>query len=128
MTNEHYLTVSYFVVAFVSLGFGVAAYRVLRTPFSGITEAVGGKTHLSTWKRTLAFSMTMSATLGFLSVSYQSCGSTYADIVKNRSYIVQVNRDQLRAASEWIVYAIFAWCLVVVIGLAVVRRKEPGGR
>ena len=126
MTNEHYLAVSYFVVAFVSLGFGVAAYRVLRRAFSGVTEAVGGKSHLSTCKRTLAFSMTMAAALGFLSVSYQSCGSSYADIVKNRSYLVQVNRDQLQAASEWVVYAIFAWCLVVVIGLAVVRRKEAG--
>ncbi len=124
MTNEHYLTVSYFVIALMSLGFGVAAYRVLRKPFSGITEAVGRESHLSTWKRTLAVSMTMAAAFGFLSVSYQGCVISYAEIVNNRSYLVRVNRDQLQAASEWIVYAILAWCLVVVIWLVVVRRKE----
>jgi len=125
MTNEHYLTVSYFAIALVSLGFGVAAYRVLRSPFSAITEAVGRRSSLSTWKRTLALSMTMAAALGFLSVTYRGCGNSYADVVKDRSYLVRVNRDQLQAASKWIVYTVFAWCLVVVICLVVERRKEP---
>ena len=126
MTNEHYLIVSYFVVALVSLGLGAAAYRVLRRPFTAISETVPGKSHVSMWKRTLAVSMTMAAVLGFLSVSYRGCGKSYAEIVKDRSYLVQVNREQLQAASDWIVYALFAWCLVVLICLAVVRRKEQG--
>jgi hypothetical protein len=42
------------------------------------------------------------------------------------SYLVQMNREQLQAASHWIVYAVFAWCLVVVICLVVVLRKEKG--
>ncbi len=127
MTNEHYLLVSYFVGALVSLGLGVAAYRVLRRPFATIAESVAGKSRLSTWKRTLALSMTMAAAFGFLSVSYRGCGKSYAAIVKERSYLVQVNREQLQAASDWIVYAVFAWCLVVVICLVVVRRKEQSG-
>ena len=124
MTNEHYLIVSYFVVALVSLGLGAAAYHVLRRPFTVIGETVPGKSHLSLWKRTLAASMTMAAVSGFLSVSYQGCGKSYAEIVKDRSYLVQANREQLQAASDWIVYALFAWCLVVLICLAVVRRKD----
>jgi len=126
MTNEHYLIVSYFVVALVSLGLGVAAERALRGPFAAICEAVTGKSRLSTWKRTLTLSMTMAAVLGFLSVSYRGCGKSYAEIVEDRSYLVQMNREQLQAASDWIVYAVFAWCLVVVICLVVVRRKEKG--
>jgi len=126
MTNEHYLMISYFVVALVSLGLGVAADRALRGPFAAIAEAVAGKSRLSTWKRTLTLSMTMAAALGFLSVSYWGCGKSFAEIVKDRSYLVQMNREQLQAASDWIVYAVFAWCLVVVICLVVVRRKEKG--
>lgn len=126
MTNEHYLIVSYFVVALVSFGLGVGADRTLRGPFAAISEAVTGKSRTSTWKRTLTFSMTMAAVLGFLSVSYRSCGKSYEEIVKDRSYLVQMNRDQLQAASDSIVYAVFAWCLVVVICLVVVRRKEKG--
>lgn len=124
MTNEHYLTVSYFVVALVSVGLGVAAYRVLRRPFTAIGETVPGKFHLSTWKHTLAVSLTMAAVLGFLSVSYQHCGESYAEIVKDRSYLVQVNRGQLQATADSIVYAVFAWCLVVVICLVVARRRN----
>ncbi len=126
MTNEHYLIVSYFVVALVSLGLGVAAHRVLRRPFAAIGEAFAGKSRLSTWKRTLTLSMIMAAALGFLSVSYRGCGKSYAEIVEDRSYLVQMNREQLQAASDWIVYAVFAWCLVVVICLVVVRRKGKG--
>lgn len=126
MTNEHYLIVSYFVVALVSIGLGVAADRVLRGPFAAICEAVTSKSRLSTWKRTLTLSMTMAAVLGFLSVRYRGCGKSYAEIVNDRSYLVQMNREQLRATSDWIVYAVFAWCLVVVICLVVVRRKEKG--
>jgi hypothetical protein len=126
MTNEHYLIASYFVVASVSLVLGLGAYRVLRRSFTAIIETVPGKSHLSTWKRTLVVSTTMAAVLGFLTVSYQGCGKSYAEIVKDRSYLVQVNRDQLRAAADWIVYAVFVWCLVVLICLAVVRRKEQG--
>jgi len=128
MTNEHYLTVSYFAIALVSLGFGVAAYRVLRRPFTAICETLPGKSHLSTWKRTLAVSLTMAALLGFLSVSYRYCGKSYAEIVNDRSYLVQVNRNQIQATAESIVYAVFGWCLVIVIFLVIARkrRQSPG--
>ena len=70
MTNEHYLVVSYFLVAFVSLGLGVLVYRVLRTPFAAIAELVAaGKFRATILKRVLSVSLTMAALLGFLSVS-----------------------------------------------------------
>jgi hypothetical protein len=126
MTNEHYLIVSYFVVALVSLGLGVAADCVLRKPFAAIGEAAAGKSRLRTWKRTLTLSLTLAAALGFLSVSYPGCGKSYAEIVEDRSYLAQMNREQLQAASDWVVYTVLAWCLVVVICLVVMRRKEQG--
>jgi len=126
MTNEHYLIVSYFVVGFVSLGLGAAAYRALRRPFAEIAEAVAGRFGSTILKRALAVSMTVAAVVGFLSVSYtqQGCGKSYEEVVKDRSYLVQVNQQQLQGASDWVVYGVFAWCFVVVICLVVLRRKK----
>jgi hypothetical protein len=130
MTNEHYLIVSYFVVGFVSLGLGVVAYRVLRRPFVAIADAVAGKFRSSVLKRALAVTMTMAAVLGFLSVSYtqQACSKNYEEIVKDRGFLVQMNRQQLQGAANWIVYAVLAWCVVVVICLAGARGKEENSR
>jgi 4-amino-4-deoxy-L-arabinose transferase-like glycosyltransferase len=110
----------------LSLGLGVAAYLVLRRPFAAIAEAVAGRFRSLILKRVLAISMTLAAVLGFISVSYRGCGMSYEEIVKDRSYLEQVNRQQLQSASNWIVYAVFAWGGVVVIWLLVLRRDEEG--
>ena len=124
MTNEHYLIVSYFLVGLVSLGLGVAAYRVLRRSFAAIADAVAGRFRSSILKRALALTITMSAVLGFLSVSYRGCGMSYEQVVKDRGYLEQVNREQLQGAGNWIAYVVLAWGVVVVIGLAALRRRE----
>jgi hypothetical protein len=125
MTNERYLIVSYFVVGLVSLGLGVAAYRVLCTPFAAIADAVTGKSGSALWKRVLRVSLTMAAVLGFLSVSYTQHGCVnYEYVVKDRNYLVQMNREQLQSAGDWIVYAVFAWCAVVVICLVIWRNTQ----
>ncbi len=124
MSNEHYLIVSYFLVAFVSLCLGAVAYRALRTPFAAIAELVAG-TSSTILKRALAVSMTMAAVLGFLGVSYTQKGCmNYEHVVKNRDYLVQLNREQLQGTGNWIVYAVFTWCVVVLICLLVLRNKE----
>lgn len=124
MTNEHYLVVSYFLVSFVSLGLGVVVYRVLRTPFAAIAELVAGKFRATILKRALSVSLAMAAVLGFLSVSY-TCGMNYEQVVKDRDYMVQVNREQLQGAGNWIVYVVLGWGFVVAICLAVLRTKKP---
>lgn len=125
MTNERYLIVSYFLFAFVSLGLGVVAYRELRTPFAAIADAVAGKSSSALLKRLLRLSITTAAVLGFLSVSYTQHGCVdYENVVKDRAYLVQLNREQIQSASDWIVYAVFAWCAVVVICLVVWRNKQ----
>lgn len=126
MTNEHYLIVSYFLFAFVSVCLGAAAYRFLRTPFAALAETVVGKSRGPTLKRLLAFSLTMAAVVGFLGVSYTQKGCTnYAAVVKDRAYMVEVNRNQLAGAGEWIVYAVFAWCVLVIIGMAAAKKRPP---
>jgi hypothetical protein len=128
MSNEHYLIVSYFFVGLVSLSLGVAAYCVLRRPFSAMADAVFSSPRSRLLKRALALSITMAALLGFLSVSYKSCGMSYEDILKNRSYLVLKNQEQLQGAGNWIAYAVLAWGVVVVIGLAALRRSEESSR
>ncbi|HXY78629.1 MAG TPA: hypothetical protein VEH47_07425 [Candidatus Acidoferrales bacterium] len=124
MSNERYLVVSYFFVGLVSLSLGVAAYHLLRRPFAVLAEAVAGKVRSALLKRTLALSIIMAALLGFFSVSYTSCDMTYEQIVKDRDYVMQKNREQLQGAGNWIAYAVLAWGVVVVIGLAALRRRE----
>lgn len=124
MTNERYLIVSYFVSALGSLGLGVAAYRVLRDPFAAIADAVAGS-RSAILKRALRVSTIMAAVLGFLSVSYTQHGCvSYENVVKDRGYLVQLNREQLQSAGNWIVYAVFAWCVIVLICLAVWRSHQ----
>ena len=123
MSNEHYLVVSYFVVGFLSLALGLAAYRVLQRPFAAIAEATAGL-RAGLLKRTLALSLTLAAILGFVSVSYLDCNKGYDEIVKDRGYMNQINREQLQHAGNWIVFAVLAWGFIVVILLAARRRKR----
>lgn len=125
MSNEHYLIVSYFLVGAVSLCLGIAVYRVLRTPFAAIAEAAAGRLRSRVLTRALGVSMTLAAVLGFLSVSYteKSCMS-YEAVVKNRDYLVQINRQQLQKTSDGIVEAVFFWCVVVLICLVALRSPQ----
>jgi hypothetical protein len=125
MNNEQYLTVSYFGVALVSLCLGAGAYRLLRAPFGAIADLATGRLRSTLLKRALAVSLTMVGVVGFLGVSYTQNGcSNYEQVIKNRSYLVQMNREQLGAAGDSIVVVVFAWCVVVLICLVAWRRKS----
>ena len=127
MSNEHYLIVSYFVVGLVSLCLGVVVYRVLRSPFAAIAEAVIGRLRSRVLTRALGVCMTLAAVLGFLSVSYTERGCvSYDQIVKNRDYLVRANQEQLQRTGDWIVAAAFLWCVVVLILLA--RGTQRSGK
>lgn len=125
MSNEHYLTVSYFLVGLVSLSLGIAVYRVLRAPFAAIAEVVIGKLRSQVLTRALGVFMTLAAVLGFLSVSYTERGCmNYEQVVKNRDYLVQTNQRQLQRTGDWIVSAVFLWCIVVLICLLAARSTQ----
>ena len=125
MSNEHYLIVSYFLVGLVSLCLGIAVYRVLRTPFAAIAEAATGRLRSRVLTRALGFCMTLAAVLGFLSVSYNQRGCvSYEQVIKNRYSLVQNSKEQLQGTGEWIVSAVFLWCIVVLICLVVLRTAQ----
>lgn len=125
MSNEHYLIVSYFLVGLVSVCLGIAVYRVLRAPFAAIAEAATGRLRSRVLTRALGVFMTLAAVLGFLSVSYteRSCMS-YEQIVKNRDYLVQINQRQLQRTGDWIVSAVFLWCVVVLICVVALHSTQ----
>jgi hypothetical protein len=125
VSNEHYLIVSYFLVGLVSLCLGIAVYRVLRTPFAAIAEAATGRLRSRVLTRALGFCMTLAAVLGFLSVSYNQRGCvSYEQVIKNRYSLVQNSKEQLQGTGEWIVSAVFLWCIVVLICLVVLRTAQ----
>jgi hypothetical protein len=125
LSNEHYLIVSYFLFALVSLGIGGVVYRLLRKPFAAIAEADAGKLRSTFLKRAMAVSMNFAAVLGFLSVSYTQKGCmNYEQVVKDRSYLVKVNQEQLQSAGNWVASAVFVWCVVVLLCLIALRRRE----
>jgi hypothetical protein len=129
VSNEHYLIVSYFVVGLVSLCLGIAVYRVLRAPFAAIAEAATGRLRSRLLTRALGVFMTLAAVLGFLSVSYTEKGCrSYEAIVKDRAYLVQTNQQQLQRTGDWIVSAVFLWCIVVLICLLALRSPTANHR
>ncbi len=125
MNNEHYLIVSYFLVGGVSLCLGIVTYRVLRAPFAAIAEAATGRLRSRVLTRALGIFMTLAAVLGFLSVSYNQRGCvSYEQVIKNRYFLEQNNKEQLQATANGIVAAVFFWCLVVLICLLAWRRTN----
>jgi hypothetical protein len=64
--------------------------------------------------------------LGFVSVSYGGCNKQeYEKIIADRSYLVSKNQDQISASLIHVMWAVFAWCVLVCILLAVKRRFDP---
>jgi hypothetical protein len=129
VSNEHYLIVSYFGVGLVSLCLGIVVYRVLRGPFAAIAEAAIGRLRSRVLTRALGAFMTLAAALGFLSVTYTEKGCVnYEQVVKNRDYLIRANQQQLHRSGDWIVSAVFLWCVVVLICLLVPRCAQANRR
>jgi uncharacterized iron-regulated membrane protein len=125
LTNDQYLIVSYFVCAALSVAAGVLVYLYLRRPFAGVADAASGK-HLPTLlKRLLPCGLVFPALLGFLSVSYDGCGKSYADIVANREFLVAKNQEQLSAILFYVVLAILFWNLIAFL---ILRSAQHGNK
>ncbi|MGD0293739.1 MAG: hypothetical protein ABSB30_07775 [Terracidiphilus sp.] len=124
MTNEQYLIVSYFVCAALSLAAGVLVYLYLRRPFAVVAGSAHGKRLPAILKRLFPCGLLFPALLGFVSVSYQSCGhTTYESIVESRSYLVAKNHEQISAILFYIVIAVLFWNL---IALLILRSAQKG--
>ncbi|MGA8221797.1 MAG: hypothetical protein WB780_09095 [Candidatus Acidiferrales bacterium] len=129
MTNERYLIASYFAVAVLSAGLGTMVYQFLRRPFGGVADAASGKRLSSTLKRLLPCGLLFPALLGFVSVSYQSCGRrTYEEIVQNRSYLVEKNQEQISSVLLYILVAVVFWDVIVFLILKYARNGRSESR
>ncbi len=124
MSNEQYLIVSYFFVGVLSMVIGMAAYAFLRRPLAGLAGAFASKNIASVLKKLFPAGLVLPALAGFLSVSYRSCDESYQSIITDRSYLIGKNQQQISATCLFLVLAILAWGVVVLLSLAT-RPKQP---
>jgi hypothetical protein len=123
MTNEQYLIVSYFAVAALAIACAGATWLYLRRSFGGTTQTLSD--NLSrVLKAMFSAGLLLPALLGFVSVSYRGCAKSYEDIVKERSYLVQKNQEQISSILLWIAAAILFWDLVIFLALRFGRASS----
>jgi hypothetical protein len=126
MTNERYLIVSYFFCAALSVALGTLVYLFLRRPFAHIADATSRNHVRSMLKRLFPIGLLFPAVLGFVSVSYQSCGRrTYEKIVESRRYLVEKNQEQISSIFLSILVAVLLWN---VVALFVVKYVQGGNK
>jgi hypothetical protein len=125
MTNEQYLVVSYFCVALVSLAIGFGAFLWLRKSFGEVAHAMPWKVLREVLIRLFPVGIVFPALMGFLTVNYIGCNkNTYEKVVANRAYLEDKNAEQISASLTHVVWAVFIWCALIAILLAVKQRIE----
>jgi hypothetical protein len=125
MTNDKYLIVSYVICAALSIILGTLVYLFLRRPFADIVDASPNKHLRSILKRVFPVGLLFPALLGFVSVSYQSCGRhTYAEIVESRSFLIEKNQGQISSTLLSIVIAVLVWDAVILLVTKLVQRRS----
>jgi hypothetical protein len=125
MTNEQYLVVSYFCVAAISVAIGFSAFLWLKKSFAEVASAMPWKALRGVLVRLFPVGIVFSSLLGFLTVTYVGCqADTYQKVVASRGYLEGKNAEQISASLTHIMWAVFAWGLLLAILLAVKQRIE----
>jgi hypothetical protein len=124
MTNDRYLIVSYFAVAAFAIAFAGATWLCLRRPFGGITQALSTGSLSRILRSMFPAGLFLPAFLGFVSVSYRGCGKSYEEIVKERSYLIQMNQEQISSILLWIAAALLFWNFVILFALRFARTRS----
>jgi hypothetical protein len=125
MTNEQFLIVSYFCVAAIAVAIGFVAYFWLRAPLQEVSAALPWKVFRELLSRLFPVGMVFPALLGFVSVSYRGCKrQEYEKIVADRFYLVSKSQEQISASLIHVVWAVFAWCALIAILVAMKRRSD----
>ena len=125
MTNERYLILSYFVVAALAVAVAWVTWLYLRRSFRGITQSLSEGNFSRILKALFPAGLFLPALLGFVSVSYYGCGMSYEKIVKDRSYLIHKNQEQISSILLWIAGALLFWDLVIVLALRFARTSSP---
>jgi heme/copper-type cytochrome/quinol oxidase subunit 1 len=127
VSNEHYLIVSYFVVALACLVLSIVVYLLLWRSFSALTTKAPGGRFGHVLRKLFLIGIVLPAMAGFFSVSFHSCEG-YESIVGNRSYLVAKNQEQLRVSLSYVVIALLVWgALIAVVFLIVGSKEKKGG-
>ncbi len=124
MTNDRYLVVSYFAVAALAIAFGGATWLYLRRSFAGIAQVLSKGDLSRMLKAMFPAGLFLPAFLGFVSVSYRGCGKSYEEIVKERSYLIQKNQEQISSILLWIAAALLFWDFVILLALRFARTSS----
>jgi len=125
MTNELYLIVSYFACAALSIALGLLVYSFLRRSFNGVAGAASGARLRSVLKRFFPCGLVFPALLGFVSVSYRSCGhNTFEKIVQDRGYLIAKNQEQISSVLLSLLVAIVFWDVIVFLVMKLARNGE----
>ena len=128
MNNEQYLIFSYFLVGALSILIGLAAYAYLRRPFAGLAGTFPSRNLTLILKKLFPAGLVLPALAGFLSVSYQSCEKNYQSIIADRAYLVAKNQQQISAICFFLMIAILAWGVVVLLNVVTKpKNPTPGG-
>jgi hypothetical protein len=126
MSNEQYLIVSYFLMGGLAIVIAMAVYAYLRRPLAGLASTFPNRNLASILKKLFPAGLVLPALAGFLSVSYRSCQhESYRSIIADRSYLAGKNQEQLSAICFFLMLAVLAWGIVVLLSL-VTQPKEPG--
>jgi len=124
MTNDRYLIVSYFAVAAMAVALAGATWLYLRRSFGGITQTLSAGNLSRIMKAMFPAGLFLPAFLGFVSVSYRGCGKSYEEIVKERSYLIQRNQEQISSILLWIAAALLFWDLIILFILRFARTSS----
>ena len=124
MTNDRYLIVSYFGIAALAITLAGATWVYLRRSFGGITQTLSTGNLSQILKALFPAGLFLPAFLGFVSVSYRGCGKSYEEIVKERSYLIQKNQEQISSILLWIAAALLFWDFVILFTLRFARSSS----
>ena len=124
MNNEQFLILSYFIVGALVIAIGLTAHTYLRGPLAGITRTFRNSYLGLILRRLFPVGLVLPALAGFLSVNYHACDRNYAKIIAERSYLVEKNQEQISTACLFLLVALFAWGVIVLISLAT-RPDNP---
>jgi hypothetical protein len=126
MSNEQYLIVSYFGIAFLAVGLSFVIWLWLRRSFLAIIQTHPIKAFALTLRNLFFPWLLLPALLGFFSVSFRGCGKSYDGIIAERSYLIAINQEQLAAIFSHLAVALMGWGLVVLAVLIVIKRRQKG--